>query len=160
MCYHIELKAITITIKKLFYIQVCSSDFVTGRWVDHLFFNDSSFLFYPLDVRKSISAQFQTLATLCHNSQLVVSNGLASFATTKVVIPAMLPMLAFNSQVELLVNDAQNTLLDEQQRKSLMIRLFSDVTQLSNALLTNYLHTVWSGLSESHGTFGGVSFVE
>lgn len=114
---------------------------MTEAWIDYLFMDNPSY-FFQLDFRSSISSQFQILTTLCHNSRQAVLNALTSFATTQIVIPAMLSIKAFNSQVELLVSGSQSTLLDEQQRTSHMIRLFNQGYQFPSALFTNYIYDI------------------
>ena len=65
--------------------RICSSDFVTDRWVQTLFSNFSESHFYKSDIRATGSAHFQALASLCHLSAKSVSDSLTSFYSTSFV---------------------------------------------------------------------------
>lgn len=75
-------------------------------------------------------------------------------------MPSMLPVFSFNAQVDLLVNDFQNTLLAEQQRMISIIRVFSESTQLINSLHTNYIHTIYLDALQTRRNPGSVIFLE
>ena len=122
------------------YFQVCSSDFVTDAWVTHLSSDNPTALFYPLDVRRSVSSQFQLLTAFCRNSQQAVFDGLVSFATSKLVTPTMLSRSTFDTQVELLVANSRINLLAEQRRTNLLTRVINEQNQLPSGLSTNFLY--------------------
>ncbi|CAF1197608.1 unnamed protein product [Adineta steineri] len=67
------------------YHQVCSSDFVTQRWIDYLFHSiEHSFYFYA-DFRSTAVQQFQLLAILCQLSIQETKDGLDLFFHTEII---------------------------------------------------------------------------
>lgn len=115
---------------------------MTDTWVDHLSFDNPAALFYPLDIRGSVSSQFQLLKVLCRTSQESVSDGLVSFVASKFIAPIMLSRSIFDTRVGLLVNDSRAQLLAEQRRTSLLTRAINEQNQLPTALGTNFLYTL------------------
>ncbi|CAF0902204.1 unnamed protein product [Adineta steineri] len=55
------------------YHEICSSDFVSQKWIDMLF-NDQTSTRYVLDFRATASQQFQVLRELCKFSQTAINN--------------------------------------------------------------------------------------
>ncbi|CAF1074309.1 unnamed protein product [Adineta steineri] len=67
------------------YHQVCSSDFVTQRWIDYLCHStEHSFYFYA-DFRSTAVQQFQLLAILCQLSIQETKDGLDLFLHTEII---------------------------------------------------------------------------
>ncbi|CAF1193981.1 unnamed protein product [Adineta steineri] len=67
------------------YHQVCSSDFVTQRWIDYLFEStEHSFYFYA-DFRSTAMQQFQLLAILCQLSIQETEDDLDLFFHTEII---------------------------------------------------------------------------
>jgi hypothetical protein len=73
-----------ITLEARFH-QVCSSDFISDRWIKTIYSDVNLTHFYQGDFRGSSSAQFQALASLCHLSNSNVEDGLVSFYDTSLI---------------------------------------------------------------------------
>lgn len=113
---------------------------MTDAWVAHLSFDNPTAMFYPLDIRSSVSSQFMLLKALCLHSKEAVSDGLTSFMADKFITPTMLPRSTFDTQVGLVVDDSRTNLLAEQQRTILLTRAINEQNQLPTALGTNFIY--------------------
>lgn len=114
---------------------------MTDTWISYLASTNPTALFYPLDIRRSISSQFQILAAFCQVSYESVSDTLSSLNTSKLITPKMLSYSAFLAEVQTIVTSYQTNLLDEQSRTNILIRSSNELNQLPNALSTNYIYT-------------------
>jgi hypothetical protein len=62
--------------------QVCSSDFVSDRWISSLFYGTTASYFLPFDFRSIGFAQFQALASFCQLSRMNVNQTLLLFGSS------------------------------------------------------------------------------
>ncbi|CAF1041718.1 unnamed protein product [Adineta steineri] len=67
------------------YHQVCSSDFVTQRWIDYLFESTEHSFYFHADFRSTAMQQFQLLAVLCQSSIQETGDGLDLFFHTEII---------------------------------------------------------------------------
>ncbi|CAF1306573.1 unnamed protein product [Adineta steineri] len=67
------------------YHQVCSSDFVTQRWIDYLFHSAEHSFYYYAEFRSTAVQQFQLLAILCQLSIQETKDGLDLFFHTEII---------------------------------------------------------------------------
>ncbi|CAF1193506.1 unnamed protein product [Adineta steineri] len=67
------------------YHQVCSSDFVTQRWIDYLFESTEHSFYFHADFRSTAMQQFQLLAILCQLSIQETGDGLDLFFHTEII---------------------------------------------------------------------------
>lgn len=86
-----------ITLKPLFH-PVCSSPFVTRTWSDALFFENAS-TYLPIDIRLTLSAQYQLLSSLCELAQQTVNDELESFEATQVISTQVISNSSLQVQV-------------------------------------------------------------
>ena len=73
-----------VTLEAKFH-QVCSSDFISDRWIKTIFFGSNASQFYQSDIRSTGSAQFQVLASLCRLSKRSFEDGLNSLYATPLI---------------------------------------------------------------------------
>ena len=62
-----------------FFHQVCTSNFVSQLWIDHIFRANLTYL-WPFDVRASLSAMWQIIAGLCRSATNSITDALDEFA--------------------------------------------------------------------------------
>lgn len=115
---------------------------MTGKWISHLALSNPTASFHPLDVRRSISSQFQTLAAFCHLATQSVADALRSLNTSKLIIPQMLSYPSFKAQVETLISNYRTNLINEQKRTNVLVKSMNQLNQLPTALSTNYLYRI------------------
>lgn len=65
--------------------QVCSSDFITDRWISSFYFGTNSTYFLPTDIRLTGPALFQALASFCRLSQANVNQSLLLLSSTSLM---------------------------------------------------------------------------
>jgi hypothetical protein len=82
------------------YHQICSSDFVTQRWIDYLYNPAMTPFYYPQDFRATASQQFQLLAILCRLSAQAIDDGLRSLNNTKLITSQALSKNLLDAQMQ------------------------------------------------------------
>ncbi|CAF1441651.1 unnamed protein product [Adineta ricciae] len=90
------------------YHQICSSDFISQRWIDYLFYNNSSY-YFQLDFRRSALGQFQLLRLFCEQVQDTIDYDLIQFYSNQLITQELLPMETFDIQTDSLINFFQRT---------------------------------------------------
>ncbi|CAF1453655.1 unnamed protein product [Rotaria sordida] len=80
--------------------QVCSSDFVSNRWIKAIFYDSDATYFYRADFRTIGSAQFRALASLCDLTKTSISRSLASFNMKSIISPYVLSRSVIQSEAQ------------------------------------------------------------
>ncbi|CAF1663667.1 unnamed protein product, partial [Adineta ricciae] len=140
--------------------QVCSSDFITQRWIDFIFAANILSL-WPIDVRTSLSAMWQLIHSFCQNSYQTIMSILDHFNKTLLVSPIL-----FNE--ELLKEKVQSVLLSQRDISTVnliqsitMINQITQANQLISALGTNYIAVTHQfGLSKQPNSYRNISQVQ
>ena len=70
--------------------QVCSSDFVSQKWLDFAFGANATFI-WAMDVRTSMSSMWQLIAAFCRSSSNTLADALAEFVNTPLISSMVLP---------------------------------------------------------------------
>lgn len=86
-----------ITLEPVFH-PVCSSGFVTREWSDTLFYENAS-MYLPVDIRSTLSAQYQLLSSLCALAQQTVDNEVRLFKATQFTSTQVILNSSFQVQV-------------------------------------------------------------
>ena len=118
---------------------VCASDFVSEKWIAYLYgereqVNQSN----STDFRRSATAQFQLLASLCHLSQQAVNISLSQVMTSDLTNIQLLSSSLLDERVQMILTQFQRTVSN----------LFSNILSLiretaaANMLMTS-LGTSW-----------------
>ena len=121
---------------------------MSDAWITNLSFDDPGWKFYPLDIRRSISSQFQLLAVFCRHSYEVVLSGLVSFASSQSLVPRMLSRLSFEAQVQVYLSNVKNQLVEEQQRAISLFRIVNEQNHLVTGLSTNGLYNAVNNIQK------------
>ncbi|CAF1058461.1 unnamed protein product [Rotaria sordida] len=74
--------------------QVCSSDFVSNRWIKAIFYDSDPTYFHQADFRAIGSAQFRALSSLCELTETSIRQSLASFNMRSIISPYVLSQSA------------------------------------------------------------------
>ena len=80
------------------YHPICSSEFISQRWIEMLFNNVTAFR-VPSDFRATASTQFQVLRELCHFSQNALSNNIGSFSQNEFISGVLLNKNRWNIEI-------------------------------------------------------------
>ena len=119
------------------YHPVCSSDFISQPWIDATF-NESVTGISPVDVRKTLSAFWQSVRSLCDLVQTSVLDGFDDFKAKSFVSPEAQTREYLQTQARLNLNFSLQTSLAKLQRNLLMIRQSISGNQFISGLNTNY----------------------
>jgi len=94
---------------QLTYHEICSSDFVSERWLEFLYEYNMSY-YFQLDFRHSATAFFQSLQTLCQQAQQTINDNLEEFYSTKLIAIELLTNETFVIQTNVLLDVFNRTI--------------------------------------------------
>ena len=89
---------------------ICSSDFVTDRWIERIGTTMNISYANRADFRVTGSAQFLALAAFCRLSQRISASSISRFYTTSLLSPEVLPRNGLGLTVELSIEEFQQTI--------------------------------------------------
>lgn len=119
------------------YDEICSSDFISQKWIDYLFYENTSY-YFQLDFRQSASAEFQILRTLCEQTRKTMNDSLTEFYSLQMITKQLTPTSLFDVQVDSFVQLFQQTTLQAFQNLLKLVRqtitgnvLFSAIEKMS-----------------------------
>ena len=118
---------------------VCSSDFISDRWLEYLYQNNPT-LYIAFDIRRMGNAQFQVLRTLCQSSKEVIDNKLqATFASAALINNrgVLLPSELVRIQVQIFANEFIINIASEQWRRRTLFATFIERNFLASGLQTS-----------------------
>ncbi|UJR19158.1 hypothetical protein I4U23_022288 [Adineta vaga] len=127
-----------VTIEARFH-QVCSSDFVSNRWIRTIFTGSNATYFYGLDFRTYGSASFQALASFCRLSKDNVLQNIVSFNKMSFISPEILSQTEFQSQIDASIEQFQLFASNEFQTQLNFVQDMITLSKLQSGLQTNYL---------------------
>lgn len=111
---------------KPIYHEICSSDFVSQRWLDFLFEKNMSY-YFQLDFRYSATALFQTLQTLCQQAQKTINDKLIEFDSLQLIASELISNKTFSIQT----NSSFETF------KATTLSLFQNLINLFRSMIIN-----------------------
>ncbi|CAF4251858.1 unnamed protein product [Rotaria sp. Silwood2] len=97
-CTSISTSYSTFITIQPYYHQICTSDFVTQRWIDYIEIHLDQF--YPIfDYRVNAVTQFKLLATVCQQAKKTVVNAVETFLKMEFVESQVVPQMIFESEM-------------------------------------------------------------
>ncbi|CAF0898540.1 unnamed protein product [Rotaria sordida] len=117
--------------------QVCSSDFVSDRWIKAINSGSNSTYFFTLDFRTDGSAIFQALASLCHLSKDNTIQSIASFTKESFISPQVLSESVFRLQVNVSIEQFQSTASNGFENQLELVQKMISGNTFISALPTN-----------------------
>ena len=118
---------------------ICSSDFISDRWIDYLYYDDAS-SYLARDIRSVGNAQFQLLRTLCESSKEAIVNALTSIFTSVALVSSRGMLLQIESvrvQVESFTDEFISNIASEHRRRRALFATFLDRNFLVSGLKTS-----------------------
>ncbi|CAF4216179.1 unnamed protein product, partial [Adineta steineri] len=104
------------------YHQVCSSDFVTQRWIDYLFESTEHSFYFHADFRSTAMQQFQLLAILCQSSIQETEDGLILFFHTEIISDKLMSQDFLAAETEARIKTFKRNAPDAFDYKLMFIR--------------------------------------
>ena len=91
-----------------FFHQVCTSDFISQLWIDHVFGTNASFI-WSFDVRASLSSVWQIIAGLCGTATTSIVDALDELAADALVTSLALPEKSLRAKTQAAFDIAYRT---------------------------------------------------
>jgi hypothetical protein len=118
---------------------VCTSDFVTDRWIKYVYDEtDRLTRFSHTDFRSTAVSQFQFLASLCQLSEDTVNNALSQFKTTDHINVQRSTPDALTEQIQRIIHEFQLTTSNSFRNTLDLIRETTGSNKLMSVLSTNW----------------------
>ncbi|CAF0820420.1 unnamed protein product [Adineta steineri] len=143
-CSRISISYNTFTSIATRFHQVCSSDFVSDRWIQTIFVGSNVTYFYITDFRTFGSTAFQALASFCRLSKINALQSITLFNQISFISPDTLTQSVFQSQIDASIKQFQLTTPNEFKTQLNLIQEMTAHSKLQSALQTNYLLTYYA----------------
>ena len=166
-CSQISIPYAKFTSLQITFHQVCSSDFITDRWIKAINFAENLTYFSLYDFRTYGSPQFQMLASFCRLSNLNIDQSISSFYSNTLLSSKVLSENVLLSQIQ---SSSDQFRVRAPNEFESLLRVINRVTvknQIISALNTNGFYEVngqpgslWVSaivllLAKTDGTFCG-----
>ncbi|CAF2763149.1 unnamed protein product [Rotaria sp. Silwood2] len=138
-CSHISLSyGEFISIQTRFH-QICSSDFVSDRWIKTINFGLNTTYFSAYDFRTEGSAMFQSLESFCRLSKGYAIQSIDSFNKDLFISQEVLTESVFQSQINAIIQQFELSSPIEFSTQVALIRKMIAGNRFLSALQTNYM---------------------
>ena len=147
-CKHISIpyeQFITIVPR---YHEICSSDFVSQKWIEYLFYENTSY-YFQLDFRQSASAKFQLLRTLCQQAQNIIDDSLEQFYSTQFITKQLISKILFDAQANAFIDSFKRTTPSSFQNTLTLLRQTIAVNAMLSAVDRHYTIQFWGDNSDN-----------
>jgi hypothetical protein len=111
------------------YNEICSSDFISPRWIDVQLIKSPNRLLYTNDIQYQSPIHFQLLSTLCHVANQTVDDHLQSFYQTKFITNQVLKPSSFQTRIDSIIDQFKRTLPESYQRTIQVMTANSEINQ-------------------------------
>ena len=123
--------------KPLFH-QVCSSDFVSQAWIDFTFQVDID-LVWPMDIRTSLSAIWQTISTFCQSAENTVDDAMKEFAGDALISSTVFSETFLKINTQTALESSRQKAIDRFTTDLNVIRTITHINGFMSGLLTNFV---------------------
>lgn len=120
------------------YHPICSSEFISDRWIEVLYSKSNLTQHNPDDFRAFGFAQFQALAALCRLSKLSVEQSIASFNLNTLISPHVFSKTILQTQMKNSIADFKLKAPITFGNQLKLIRRMTTANKLVSGLQTNY----------------------
>ncbi|CAF4078004.1 unnamed protein product [Adineta steineri] len=122
---------------------LCSSDFVSNRWIEYLYGDIPPIdLYSPNDFLYSAEGQFQILASFCQLSQKIVADALMQLGVSDFINTQLLSSSSLNDRIQATINEFQLTMPQLFVASLSLIRETMGANMLMSILSTNWIFAV------------------
>ncbi|CAF1251631.1 unnamed protein product [Adineta steineri] len=123
------------------YHEICSSAFISSRWIELQFIESPVRVFFTNDIRYQSRIHFQLLSTLCRIAQQTVNDSLQSFYRTKFITNKVITLSSFKTQVDSIIEQFKRTVPGSYQHALELIQANPEVNQLIVPLNSDFVST-------------------
>lgn len=118
--------------------QVCSSEFVSQRWIDYVFVINGSSL-WPIDIRKSLSAIWQLMRILCHTGKISTIDAIDQFINSPLISSVVLSEQLLEAKIEATVDQTIQAASSALIRPLIALQRITQANEFLTALSVNYI---------------------
>ncbi|UJR12054.1 hypothetical protein I4U23_016232 [Adineta vaga] len=138
-CSHASIKyELFFNITSTFH-HVCSSDFVSDRWIAYLYDNGTIFdRFIETDFRASAFAQFQLLSSFCNLSQKIVNDSLRQLIKSDFINSDLLLSEQLNEIIQSTIDELKLTIPSVLLTTLALIRETTQVNKIMTSISTSW----------------------
>ncbi|CAF0838670.1 unnamed protein product [Adineta steineri] len=112
------------------YHEICSSEFITARWIKLQFMESPMRVFFINDIRFQSEMHFQLLSTLCRVAKQTIEDNLQLFYRTKFITPKVIDNLSFQIESNLILEQFKRTVPESYRRTLQLIEANPEINQL------------------------------
>src|SRR5579871_6787476 len=124
--------------------QICSSDFISDRWIKTINSGSNSTYFYFSDFRTDGSAAFQALSSFCHLAKDNILQNIDSFNISSLITPEVLREDVFQSEINASIQQFQSLVPNEFSTQLLLIRKMILGNECLSGLQTNFRQSYYA----------------
>lgn len=117
--------------------QVCSSDFVSDRWIKTIYSGSNVTYFYSDDFQIDGSALFQALASFCRLTRNHILHSIDSFYQQTLISATVLSQTVFQAEVSASIKQMQLTASNDFASQLQLLQILILVNQFVSGLQTN-----------------------
>ena len=121
--------------------QVCTSDFVSDRWIETLVLPNHLSSYSPYEFRKIAISHFQLLAFLCDYTEQYLNNEIDMFTTKNFIEPYLLSSNTFLERFESAISQFQVTTINSFLITLQLVRDTTSDNTLMSVFETNWMWT-------------------
>ncbi|UJR19445.1 hypothetical protein I4U23_022575 [Adineta vaga] len=114
---------------KVEYHEICSSEFISSRWIDLQFIQSPVREFLINDVRYQSQMHFQLLSTLCRVAKQTINDNLQSFNRTKFITHQVLTSTNFQTETNLIIEQFKTTIAESYKWTLQLIQANPEINQ-------------------------------
>jgi len=118
--------------------EICSSDFITSRWIDLQFIESPVRVFFTNDIRYQSQMHFKLLSTLCRVANQTINDNLQSLYRTKFTTNKVITPSSFKIQTDLIIEQFKRTVPGSYQRALQLIEINPEINQLVVPLSSDF----------------------
>lgn len=153
LCSQISIRYQEFVVSNPIFHQVCSSDFVSDRWISSLFHGHASTYFLSSDIRSIGFVEFQALSSFCKLSKKRANRMLSYFGSTSFTSSYLVDNdRSLHEQVNASISIIQSTSFETFGAQIELISMLIVNNQLMNGLHTNIYPSLHTGNLAVYGT--------
>ncbi|CAF1393961.1 unnamed protein product [Adineta ricciae] len=126
------------------YHEICSSQFVSSRWIELKFIDSSEGEFYINDIRYQSKMYFQLLSTLCRVAKQTVDDNLQSLYRTIFITNKVITNSSFQNQSNLIIEQFKRTVSQSYLRTLQLMEVNVEISQLVVPLNSDFTYKISS----------------
>ncbi|CAF5059764.1 unnamed protein product, partial [Rotaria sp. Silwood1] len=138
-CSRISISYNEFTLLEPIYHEICSSDFVSDRWINAIYTGSNATYFNIRDFRSFSSSQFQALAAFCHLSKAYVQQSIDTFHQSTFISLSVLSENDLQTQLQLIIDQFQQEVPQAFTNQLDLILRMTMGNKIVSGLLTNYI---------------------